>query len=85
MYVCTTKNSNDHDNDAVAVMKKDTVVGYVPREFLPILWYLLNRDGVISIETIGKRVFGKGQEVPCTFTVPKKIIEKLQKLLSDVH
>ena len=81
------EDGNDHYKHAVAVIKEDTVVGHVPREFSRISWYFLQRGGFISVEIIRKRMFGKGLEVPCTytFTGPKKIVEKLQKLLPDVH
>ena len=75
------EDGNNHDKHAVAVMKE---VGHIPREFSLISWYFLHRGGFISVEIIGKRVFGKGLEVPCiyTFKGQRKLIEKLQKVLT---
>ena len=70
------EENNCFDKHAIAVVKD----GEVPRNISRISWYFLIRGGSITAD---RRRFGLDLEVPCiyTFTGPKKMIDKLKRLL----
>jgi hypothetical protein len=74
---------NEHDHRAVCVLKSDTIVGHIPREFSRIFWFFLGRGGRISCEVTGRRKHGKGLEVPCVYTITgrEKMIMKMKGML----
>lgn len=76
--------SNYHDAYAVALVKNhSTIVGHVPKENSRTFWYFINRSGRIYCEVTGKRMYGKGLEVPCVynFFAKEKLIVKLRTIL----
>ena len=81
------EENNCFDKHAVAVVKDGEVVGHIPRNISRISWYFLKGGGSITAEIVDRRRFGLGLEVPCiyTFTGPKKMIDKLKRLLIAIR
>ena len=78
------EEGNEHDTFAIALLKDNSVVGHMPKELSHIARHFLSHEGVITCTITGHRKFGKGLEVPCTysFSGKSKIVFKLQRLLS---
>ena len=66
---------------AVAVMKNDELVGYVPRELFKILYHFLKHSGEVSCVITGRRKYGVGLEVPCVYK-EAILIKRLKRLLA---
>ena len=75
------KESNKHDEYAVAVRKNGETVGHMPHSFSRISWYFLKNAREIRCVITGKRKHGLGLEVPCTYTFIRSawMIQKLSK------
>ena len=85
---CERETANTEDPYAVAVKRRSTVVGHVPRKMSAACALFLERGGTISCTVSGSRRFSSdlpqgGLEVPCTlkFQGPPKHVAKMQKLL----
>lgn len=76
---------NEHDVYSVGVIKDASVVGHAPRELSRIFYFFLRHDGTINAEVTGHRMFGRGLEVPCCYTLTgkPKYIKRAKKLLED--
>ena len=76
------EEDNRNDARAVAVQKREMVVGHLPRETAKVVWYFLRRGGSGWCEITGRRKKGIGLEVPCvhTFSGPHKLVKKLEVL-----
>ena len=74
---------NEHDHRAVCLLKLDTIIGHVPREFSRIFWFFPGRGGRMACEVTGRRKHSKGLEVPCVYTITgrEKMIMKIKKIL----
>ena len=81
-----TKDDNDHDQHAVAVVKDGVVIGHMPRLAAEVSWFFLKRGGSITCRITGNRKFGVGLEVPCTYVYSScaKTVNKLSKLLDHI-
>ena len=78
-----TEPQNHHDKYAVKVLKKNKVVGHVPRDI-----YLRTFPwGTIKCEITGKRQNnrGNGLEVPCKYIVkrPFHMVLNVEKIIKD--
>ena len=75
---------NEHDDHAVAVVRRGSIVGHVPVEISRVCYYFLNH-GSISCTVTGHRKKGKGLVVPCiySFCGSSKNIKKLCSLLAQ--
>ena len=62
------ERGNRHDRHAVSLLKADVIVGHVPRQLSRVLFFFLSHGGKITCEVTGRRKFGNGLEVPCTYT-----------------
>ena len=85
---CEREMANTEDPYAVAVMRRSTVVGHVPRRMSAACALFLEREGTISCTVTGSRRFSAdlpqgGLEVPCTlkFQGPPKHVAKMKKLV----
>ena len=80
------EDNNLHDRHAVAVIRNGTVVGYMPRNLLPLSWFFFKNGGSIDCEITGHRKCGNGLEVPCKYTYKstRRTILKLKKLLNKL-
>ena len=61
------EDDNDEDVYAIAVLRGSVVVGHVPRTFSRIFYFF-----IVRCEITGRRKFGVGLEVPCTYTLSGK-------------
>ena len=85
---CVTEDSNNNDPYPVAVMKRDDIVGHVPRRISAACSLFLRRRGVIDCIITGSRRFSAdlpqgGLEVPCTLKLkgePKDVDEAFHTL-----
>ena len=89
---CVTEDSNDKDPYAVAVMKRDDIVGHVPRRISAACSLFLRRGGMIDCIITASRRFSAdlpqgGLEVPCTlkFKGEPKDVKKVIKLFTLSH
>ena len=87
---------NAVDKYAVAVMKKDRVVGHLmkrkSRKFAKTVFFFLRTDEIDSttVKITGRAVNkgkGMGMEVPCSiaFTGSKPMLDKLKEILSQLQ
>ena len=58
--VVEAEDGNEHDKNAVAVMKDGCVVGHVPRCISRVSWFFLKCGGRILCRFTGKRKLGVG-------------------------
>ena len=87
---CYTEQNNSHDPYTVAIMKRNTIVGHVPRKISAACYLFLEKEDTTIICIVnGKRQYLKdlpqgGLEVPCTliFQGNGKDIAKIVKLLA---
>lgn len=63
------EENNIHDRFAISVLREDKIVGHVPQEISQLFSSFLNRGGVVTAEVTGKRIHGKGLEVPCQYNL----------------
>ena len=79
--------NNDKDRDAVAVMKEEAMVGYVPFNLSHLISAFLRRNTNIGFaKVVGGKVnrgAGYGLEIPCVYSLygPQPYIEKLKELV----
>ena len=69
-FSCKRKSGNNKDPYAVAVMRRDTIVGYDSRKISAACSLFLGRNGIIHCTITGTRRFSTdlpqgGLEVPC--------------------
>ena len=76
--------ANPHDRRAVALLKNQTVMGHMPREFFRIFWRFLNHGDSISCKVTGKRKYGKGLEIPCVHEFLSSKKKKEYEMCIDV-
>lgn len=90
---CQRELNNRHDPFAVAVLRKETTVGHVPRVISAICSSFLQRGGSISCTVTGRRKYSEdlpqgGVEVPCTlnFKSPNEsLLLKAKTLILNVQ
>ena len=87
-FICERKLLNPSDRYAVAVLKHDVIVGYLPRHLSRISLFLL-KDGTSDCVVIGGRRYSSdlpqgGLEIACKFIFNGKHddIKKLKHLLA---
>jgi len=85
---CKTESGNEKDPYAVAVMRRHTVVGHLPRKISAACSLFLRRKGTIRCTVTGTRRYSAdlpqgGLEVPCIlkFRGEPKDVAKVTKLL----
>ena len=84
-------SDNCADKSAVAVMKRDTVVGHVPYNLASMFSQSLNRDfNKATVEITGERVnrgAGYGLEVPCKYRLygPKTYKGKIRQIADSLR
>ena len=85
---CKREMANTEDPYAVAIMRRNMVVGYVPRKMSAACALFLEREGTISCTVSGRRQYSTdlsqgGLEVPCTLKLqgPPKYVAKMKKLV----
>lgn len=78
------EENNEYDRFAVSVLREDEIVGHIPQEISRLFSSFLNRGGAVTAEVTGKRIHGKGLEVPCLYNLTgnKKLVRKLRAKLS---
>ena len=86
---CKRESGNNKDPYAVAVMRRGTVVGHVPRKISAACFLFLRRNGTIHCTITGTRRFSGdlpqgGLEVPCKlkFKGQPNDVAKVRKLLT---
>ena len=76
---------NDHDPNAVKLMKDSKVVGHIPRMFAKAMRLVLLVGGSVKACFTGKpgNTRGNGQEVPCNYVVkgPAKQVKLAETLV----
>ena len=87
---CRREPFNAADPFAVAVVKEDTTVGYVPRKISTICWLFLRKNGTILCKATGSRRYSEdllqgGLEIPCIlkFQGSTKDVDKVKKLIES--
>ncbi len=76
------ESGNMYDRCAVAVHKPGIgVIGHAPRECSRAFWRFLQQGGSITCTVNGGRQFGKGLEVPCSYSFhgSKKAMKQVRK------
>jgi len=88
---CRRETGNGHDPFAVAVIKKDDIVGHLPRKMSMVFSLFLRRHGTIRCRVNGSRIYSSdlpqsGLEVPCvsTFSGEHLLINKVMNLITDI-
>ena len=74
---------NEHDTNAVAVVKAGIIVGHVQVEHSQLFWSFITRGGCITCSITGRRRKGNGLEVPCSyqFLAKRKLLKQVKKHL----
>jgi len=85
---CSREVENTQDPFAVAVKRRTTIVGHVPRRISAACALFIERKGTITCKITGSRCFSAdlpqgGLEVPCTYTFSgdSKDVAKIKKLV----
>ena len=79
--------TNEKDRLAVCVQKEGQVVGHVPRNLAPLLFYFLDRDmnkGFAEVTAVPlNHGTGMGMEVPCIFRLygPESYVKRLKDMI----
>ena len=86
--VCIREPTNTADRYAVAVLRRETIIGHLPRKISKVCSLFLRRGGSIRCTVTGSRRHSSdlpqgGLEIPCSllFTADMKEIMKLKKVL----
>jgi hypothetical protein len=76
------EENNQHDRNAVAVMKNDIIVGHMPLMLARFSFFILKKGGMIKTVVTGHRRLAKGLEVPCDYiyTGPPRVIKKIKEM-----
>ena len=89
VLVLKREPTNDKDSLAVCIEKHGQVVGHVPRNLAPLIFYFLLRDvNKGMVEIVGQPVnrgAGMGMEVPCVDHLfgPKKYLKRLEEVIKN--
>ena len=83
--------TNCQDSKAVAILKENVTVGYVPQNIAPRLFHFLRRDvNKAFAEVTGHKVnrgAGYGLEIPCTYRLygPPTYIRRMEALIQSLR
>ena len=85
---CRRQPLNEHNRYALAVIKDDMIIGYLPRKVSRLCSLFLGRGGCIMCTITGRKHYSAdlpqgGLEVPCVllFRAPSKEIQKLKSFM----
>ena len=83
ILVVRQEPGKDHDRHAVCIKRGAEIVGHVPRELSRMVWHFPVHGGQETCVVTGRRQFGPGLEVSCTykFTGSEKLVNRMQGLL----
>lgn len=87
MLILSKEHTNEKDRLAVCVQKERHVVGHVPRNMAPLLFYFLDRDvnkGFAEVTAVPlNHGAGMGMEVPCVFRLygPESYVKRLKDMI----
>ena len=78
------EKGNEYDRFAVCV-KRDEIIGHVPRQLSREVWHFLRHGGRSICEIIGRTKRGNRLEVPCRYrsVAKRRLIKKLEGLLQN--
>ena len=82
--------TNEKDWLAVSVQKDGQIVGHMPRNLAPLVYYFLSRDvnkGVAEVTVMSlNRGAGMRMEVPCIYRLygPEMYIKQLRKMIEKI-
>ena len=89
---CERERKNSKDPYAVAVTRKNVVVGHLPRKISRVSALFIKRQGKIRCKVVGRRRYSVdlpqgGLEIPCviTFEGTEKDVNNVKKPLKVYH